>query len=79
MFAKLLSFIIIYILTLVNFIFVLLPFSIFILFNNDVINRNLKSLFFAFVFFASCLILLFFITNYLFDQTVKHYKKKYIN
>lgn len=79
MLTKLLSFFIVYILTLVNFAFVLLPFSVLLIFNNKVINRNFTLIFYLFVFIASFLMLVLLIFNYLFDSTVKKYKKTCVN
>lgn len=79
MLTKLLSFFIVYVLTLINFAFVFLPFSPLLLLNNKVINRNFVSIFHLFIFIASLLMLILLIANYVFNITVKKYKKMCIN
>ena len=79
MFAKLTSFFVVYILALINFIFILSPFSILLIFDNKIVNKNLISIFYLLIFISSFLMLILLIINYLFNSTVKKYKKAYIN
>ena len=79
MLTKLISFFVAYILTLINFIFVLSPFGILLIFNDKMINENLISIFYLFIFVSSLLMLILLIINYLFNSAVRKCKKTYIN
>lgn len=83
MFSKLLNFIIIYILTIINFFVILMPLtfliSINLIYDNKIFDFYVKTVFYSSVVLISFLMIIFLFFNYMFSLTVRYYRRKCIN